>query len=147
VRVITTIAYRDGVMASDTLMIKGTTIFGHVVKIVRRESDGALCGGAGNLSWVQAFHRWFLDGEEGETPPMSEYDNGIIARKNDPEVEIFEESGLFRFEPNFTSIGCGKEFALAAMSLGADPETAVKTAMQFDPGTGGEVMVLRHDEA
>jgi hypothetical protein len=142
----TTIAYKQGTLAADTLMIKGNTIFGHVEKIVRRESDGALCGGAGNLGWVQAFHRWFLEGEEGDPPPLGEYDNGIIVRKDNPEVEIFEDAGAWCFTPNYTAIGSGKEFALAAMGLGTDAETAIKTAMQFDPGTGGEVMVLRHEQ-
>ena len=141
----TTIAYVRGAMAADTLMIKGTTIIGQCVKIVRREKDGALCGGAGNLAWVQAFHIWFLDGENTDLPPMTEYDNGIIVRDGDGEIEIFEDGGSFCFEPRYAAIGSGKDFALAAMSLGADAETAIKTAMGFDPGTGGEVTVLSHE--
>ncbi|TYO65499.1 hypothetical protein FXV83_16315 [Bradyrhizobium hipponense] len=142
----TTIAYKDGVLAGDTLMIKGSTITGHITKIVRRESDGALCGGSGNLNWLQAFHRWFLDGEkDDEMPEPSEYDNAIIARKDDPEVEIFEFGGSFVFEPNFTAIGSGKEYAFGAMSAGADAEEAIRIACLYDPGTGGEVQVVRHD--
>jgi hypothetical protein len=142
----TTIAYRDGVMAADTLMIKGETAFGYVLKIVRRPSDGALCGGAGNLGWVQAFHRRFLADEEGDPPPMTEYDNAIVVREQGNSVEIFEDGGAFEFETDFTAIGSGKDFALAAMHVGADAATAVRTAIHFEPGTGGEVTVLRHDE-
>jgi 20S proteasome alpha/beta subunit len=142
----TTIAYKDGKLAADTMMIKGTTILGHVTKIVRRE-DGALCGGSGNLGWVQAFHRWFLAADEDvEPPPLSEYDTGIIVRKGNPEIEIFENGSSFHFEPAYTAIGSGSEFALAVMSVGADAETAVRTAMMFDPGTGGIVEVVEHGE-
>ncbi|WP_316196603.1 hypothetical protein [Bradyrhizobium sp. SZCCHNS3053] len=142
----TTVAYKDGMMAADTLMIKGSTKFGHVTKIVKRD-DGALCGGSGNLNWVQAFHRWFLDGCVDAPPELSEYDNGLIARKGDPEVEVYEQGGSFRFKANWTAIGSGKEYAFGAMCAGASAEDAVLIACIYDPGTGGIPTVLTHDGA
>lgn len=143
-RVITTIAYRAGVIAADTQMIQGTSIIGHVTKIVRRD-DGALCGGAGDLAWVQAFHRWFLDGCDGDPPRFDDdCSKGLIIRRRKP-IEIFESCGAFEFRPAFVAIGSGKEFALGAMQVGASAKQAVKAAMAFDPGSGGTVMALSHD--
>jgi 20S proteasome alpha/beta subunit len=140
----TTIVYRQGVLAADTRMIQGTAIIGDFVKIVRRE-DGALCGGAGDAAVVQAFQRWFLDGEEGD-PPVEENTKALILRRRKP-IELFECSGAIEWRPPYVAIGSGKEFALGAMFRGATAVQAVKAAMHFDPGTGGEVMVLRHDKA
>lgn len=140
----TTIAYRQGVIAADTQMIQGTSIIGHITKIVRRD-DGALCGGAGDLAWVQAFHRWFLEGCEGEPPRFDDdCSKGLIIRRRKP-IEVFESIGAFEFKPEFVAIGSGKEFALGAMQVGASAKRAVKAAMAFDPGTGGAIMTLSHD--
>ncbi|WP_315768415.1 MULTISPECIES: hypothetical protein [unclassified Bradyrhizobium] len=142
----TTVAYKSGVMAADTLIIKGSTKFGHVTKIVRRD-DGALCGCSGNLNWAQAFHRWFLAGEIGDPPELSEYDTGLIARNGEPEVDVFEQGGSYRCKVNWTAIGSGKEYAFGAMCAGADAEQAVEIACIYDPASAGPRTVLRHDEA
>jgi 20S proteasome alpha/beta subunit len=141
----TTIAYRKGVLAADTRMIQGTAIIGKVAKIVRRD-DGALCGGAGDCAWVQAFHRWFMGGEEGDPPVIEENSKGLIIKRRKP-IEMFEPGGTVEWKPPYLAIGSGKEFALGAMWAGANAIEAVKAAMTFDPGTGGEVMVLTHDKA
>lgn len=140
----TTIAYRKGVLAADTRMIQGSAIIGNVTKIVRRD-DGALAGGAGDLAWVQAFHRWFMAGEEGDPPILEDGSKGLIVRRRKP-VEMFEPGGTVEWKPPYLAIGSGKEFALGAMFAGASAIEAIKAAMAFDPGTGGEVMVLTHDQ-
>ncbi|MGJ4953059.1 hypothetical protein [Bradyrhizobium sp. HKCCYLS20291] len=140
----TTIAYRNGMLAADTRMIQGTAIIGNVVKIVRRE-DGLLAGGAGDCAWVQAFHRWFLGHEEGDPPELDDNCKGIIVRP-DKTVEMFEPMGTIEFKPPFVAMGSGKEFALGAMWMGATAEQAVRAAMELDPGTGGNITVLTHGE-
>jgi 20S proteasome alpha/beta subunit len=139
----TTVTYKSGAMAADTRMVQASTIFGDVTKIVRRD-DGALCGGCGSIAWVQSFHRWFLDGQVGDPPKAGEYDRAMICGVGAP-VRVFEHAGKFEFYASFVAIGSGKEFALGAMSYGATAEDAVRVAMAFDPGTGGDVMVLTHD--
>jgi ATP-dependent protease HslVU (ClpYQ) peptidase subunit len=141
----TTIAYRAGVLAADTQMIQGTSVIGQTVKIVRRK-DGVLCGGAGDLAWVQGFQRWFLEGEEGDPPPLDDASKGLIIRPKKP-IEMFEEFGAIEWTSPFVAIGSGKEFALGAMYVGATAEQAVRAAMVLDPFTGGKVMKLRHAKA
>lgn len=138
----TTIVYRDGVLAADTRMIAGTAIIGSIAKIVRRD-DGALCGGAGHASVVQAFQRWFLDGEEGDPPVEDETKMFVISPKGN--VEMFEVDGTIEWRAPYFAMGSGKEFALGAMYAGASAEEAVKAAMKFDPYSGGKVMTLTHD--
>jgi ATP-dependent HslUV protease subunit HslV len=141
----TTIVYRGGVMAADTRMIQRTAIIGNITKIVRR-NDGALCGGAGDAAWVYAFHDWFLAGEHGDPPVVPDNSKGLVALKRKP-VELFEQTGAFKFKAPYVAIGSGMEFALGAMWAGASAQEAVKCAMQFDPATGGKLMVLTHDKA
>ena len=142
----TTVAYRHGIMAADTRMIQGSAIIGDFVKIVRRK-DGVLAGAAGDAGWAQAFHRWFLDGEKGDYPMLEENSKGVIVRGRRKQVEMLEQGGWIIFKPPFFAMGSGKEFALGAMAQGATAEQAVDVAMRFDPGSGGQIMVLRHDEA
>ena len=123
-------------------MIAGTSIIGNICKIVRRE-DGALCGGAGHASVVQAFQRWFLDGEEGD-PPVEEETKALVISPRG-KVEMFECDGTIEWRAPYVAIGSGKEFALGAMFMGADAVQAVKAAMKFDPYSGGKVMKLTHD--
>lgn len=140
----TTVAYRNGVIAGDTQVIGGNAVGAvTVTKIARRKKDGALCGASGYLSFVQAFHTWFIAGERGKFPTFHEGDRAFIAIKGKP-IEMFESVGSFEYEPKYLAIGSGMEFALGAMHAGATAEQAVAAAIAHDPGTGGEVMVLRH---
>jgi ATP-dependent protease HslVU (ClpYQ) peptidase subunit len=138
----TSIAYRNGIMAADTLMVQGGTIMGHLVKIVRRD-DGHLAGAAGDCSWAQAFHRWFLAGEEGDLPEQGDNAKGIIARP-DKTVQFSEPGGLISFKAPFAAIGCGRDVMLGAMWMGAPAIAAVQAAIALDPYCGGDITVLTH---
>jgi len=74
---------------------------------------------------------------------LEENSKGVIIRRRKP-IELYEQGGTIIFKPPFFAMGSGKEFALGAMGQGASAEQAVDVAMRFDPGTGGEIMVLRH---
>ncbi|WP_316200933.1 MULTISPECIES: hypothetical protein [unclassified Bradyrhizobium] len=127
----TTLAYRNGVLAADTRMIQGSAIIGNVIKIVRRD-DGCMAGGAGDCAWVQGFHRWFLDGEQGDHPTVDDHAKGMIVRP-DKTVEMYEQGGMLKFKPAFAAMGSGKEFALGAMWMGATAEKAVRACFELDP--------------
>ena len=47
------------------------------------------------------------------------------------------------FEGGFYAIGSGRDFALAAMRMGADAKKAVKIASEFDIHTGGRIRTMR----
>lgn len=62
----TTIAYRDGVMAADTLTTWGNSRDGYVSKIAKRGS--VLAAGSGSMAHVQRFLDWFRTGMKGDPP-------------------------------------------------------------------------------
>ena|SRR5687768_13962526 len=139
----TTITFREGIMAADSRMTLGGAVIGNVVKIVRRD-DGALCGGCGRLAWLQAFHEWFLNGEQDDLPDVDEDSMGLIARPKKP-LQAFEEAGTYEWKTPYFAMGSGRRFALGAMYAGASAQEAVKAAIKFDIYSGGKVISLSHD--
>lgn len=141
----TTIAYRDGVLAADSLTTRGGTIDGHVRKIDRRD-DGLLIAATGSLAYNSMFRAWALAGMAGDPPKSPNEDAGGgtgVLFWPDGRVEFYEAEGRFSLDAPYHAIGCGFQIALGAMFAGADAETAVRAAVAHDTCTGGEVIVLR----
>lgn len=143
----TTIAYRDGVMAGDRATRYGSVIGHETTKVVRR-ADGALCGTAGTTTIASSFRRWFLALEADPKPSLGddkEDIHAIIARPNGT-VEIHDRMGWGVVEGEFFAIGVGAEIALGAMAMGADAETAVKVAARFGVGLEAAIDSVRTSE-
>jgi hypothetical protein len=145
----TTIAYRAGICAADTLAQIGSTSLGSVTKIVRSAS-GDLAGAAGLASYAEAFRHWVTGGENGDPPQAREtdhvFDRGVIFRRSG-EIVVFEPEGRFSVAAPYYAFGSGKEIAIGAMFMGATAPQAIEAAIKHDDGTGGEITVLRHDAA
>jgi hypothetical protein len=143
---VTTIAYRDGVLAADTAMCLSGTMVGQMVKIVRRD-DGDMAGTSGNADFASKFQDWFMGGENGESPKPTEserhMDRGVIFRKAGP-IEVFEPGGMFKISADYYAFGSGMDYAIGAMFAGAEATVAVEAAIEHDPHSGGTVTVLRH---
>lgn len=142
----TTIAYRDGVLAADTALSYGSMLRG-ATKITRC-SDGVLAGAAGNAGYNTLFLQWAERGRHGEPPVAQRVDDGLdrgVLFYPDGVVEIYEANGVYRCRPPYYAFGSGKSEALGAMFAGADAEMAVRAAIEHDPGTGGDITVLRHE--
>lgn len=139
----TTIAYRDGVLAADTMVSRDGMVSGYTVKVERRGPIFAAY--AGNCAMGQAFLDWFRKGMKGDPPPMVDGDcscAGILIADD----AIIEWSGQPRpdwIKAPFAAWGSGAQFALGAMAFGATAESAVYAAMTLDHGTGGRVTALR----
>lgn len=140
----TTIAYRDGVMAADTLVTSNGKRDGQKIKIARNAA-GDLAGAAGNSAVCQQFLEWFSSGEKHEPPEFDEeLGNGLIVRA-DGTIELYMKHGVSKSTADFYSLGSGYQIALGAMSMGATAEIAVRKAMEFDTESGGNVTVLKHE--
>jgi len=142
----TTIAYKQGVLASDTGATMGGSRLGRVEKIVRA-ADGRLAAAAGNAAYAHAFRAWVLKGE-GE-PPSAKSDDPSVANRGiifHPcgRIQVFEDVGSFDVTAPYYAIGSGRPEALGAMHAGATAEQAVRAAMEHDEHTFGEVLVLTH---
>lgn len=143
----TTIAYRNGVLAADTRMCLGDNLLGTTVKIARN-ANGDLAGAAGDATYNFAFLKWFTGLESTPPPEAKQTDNnidrGVIFRKNGV-IEVYEPRGQFQVVAPYYAFGSGRPEALGAMYAGADAETAVRAASAHDAFTGGDVTILRHE--
>jgi ATP-dependent protease HslVU (ClpYQ) peptidase subunit len=138
----TTIAYRDGVLASDSLVTLGSTkVHGSYQKI--RRMGNHLVGTAGSMSACQDFVDWIKSNDEDLAPPKGEYNALIIDPKG--RVREIENGSMLPVPKNakFFAIGSGASYALAAMFAGASATEAVKIAAKIDTSTGLPVRSLK----
>lgn len=138
----TTIAYRDGVLAADSQATAGGKFEGSVVKIAKRgQCLAAVCGLAPQ---ARAFLDWFRAGMTGDCPYLGDKDDcawGFIYTPTN-RVLWFKPGGPEDFHSPIHSTGSGAEIALGAMHAGATPQEAVAIAAKIDIHTGGQIRVL-----
>lgn len=148
----TTIAYRDGILAADTGVTAGRSRLGNVAKIARRE-DGALAAVCGGAAFGFAFLTWFRDrslSPAAPPPELKEDKDSMDAAAifyPDGSIELFEPQGRFPVEAPYFARGSGRPEALGAMHHGASAEEAIRAAMAHDDSTWGDVMLLTHEVA
>lgn len=147
----TTIVYRDGVMASDTGAAFGGVFHPWARKMVRGRG-GDLYGGAGNAAEVTAFFAWVEGGCVGDIPVPRLLENDgssfiILIARPDPgsPVELYTANGTERYHAPCMAIGSGAEVAFGALYAGADAETAVRAAIAHSGGGFSEVKAIRFD--
>lgn len=132
----TTIAYKDGILAGDTLSTCNGLRDDYGTKIWR--VGRVLVGAAGSRGECLRFREWVAGGLVG-SPPLTET-NGIVV--SPASVVCWSEKGCWPVSAPFYAIGTGYELALGAMAHGASADEAVRIAAQFDTRTGGEVTAL-----
>ena len=143
----TVIAYRDGIMAADSLVTSanGNVREGTIMKIRRllRFNDYHLVGAAGDLSACVKFYRWF-EGDQHSVPGENFEAISVNCRTGkfwgwDDGLEPHE------FKAPFIATGFGGNLALAAMYAGASAEEAVRAAIKVNPSLGGPVRTMELD--
>lgn len=143
----TTIAYRQDVLAADTQITCGGTIDGWVQKAFRK---GALLYATSGCSGLAGdFVSWVAGGMNGDAPSLrGEKDeggaHGYLFPGGDRVVWRYNNVWATHHAP-FFAYGSGAEIALGAMLHGASAEDAVRAAAQRDTSTGGEITVLRRE--
>ncbi|MBS3974735.1 MAG: hypothetical protein KGZ89_07720 [Actinobacteria bacterium] len=156
----TTIATRNGVMVSDGQVSWGDRIDQTNLKKVRK-INGCLVGGAGRLSSVLQFFKWFEEWSDaqvvqGESPHVQVFIPENIDDEDFTGIVVFTDGVIFMYEggkrcyeivgAEYYAIGSGADFALSAMDAGASAEDAVKVAIKRDVFTGGELFIEHLDE-
>lgn len=139
----TTIAYRDGVLAADTLITAGGERAGYGVKI--RRLGPLLYGSAGSCCLGDRHEAWLRAGAKGEAPPLKDGDESasVYVFMPDDQVLWFHSTGMTPLRAPFWAAGSGESFARGAMEMGASAEQAVAVACKWDTGSGGPITVLR----
>jgi ATP-dependent HslUV protease subunit HslV len=139
----TTIVYRDGVIAADTMLSCGDSLKYGITKIARGP-DGRLGGGCGDAAFTTPWLRWLRgDIDQMPEPKFDDKggDTGFVVWP-DGKIEVFERGGSFMVEWPYFAIGSGSPEAMGALFVGASAEEAVRAAIQHDAHTGGAVQVL-----
>lgn len=141
----TVIAFRDGILASDSLVQTERGVqSGFARKIIRCRGD-VLAGASGAASSCSRFLEWaavnrikpFIpDEDDKELDGVLFYPDGRVA--------YYDSNGGPDFiEAPFHATGIGGEIAKGAMAHGATSEEAVRYAIELSGACGGEVLTLR----
>lgn len=136
----TTIAYRDGVMAADTqATVDGTK---HRAHKLGRLPCGGVMGGCGTASEVTRAIRWVQAGMKGKPPKIPQsllviaFGDGRVVTIEDKHWTMIDAMGP-------VALGSGHQAALVAMRhFNASAEDAVHAAASVDLYTSGPVESL-----
>lgn len=146
----TTIAYRDGVLASDTLGTANNVRECEFRKIAK--VNGWLVGIAGTLHVANSIMRWLkTNGGKLERPPESvvgEGDRGnvnaIFVNQKSGAVYLMDSCGEpYKVKVRFYALGSGAYHAVGAMEMGASATQAVRVASKWDMATGPKIQSIK----
>lgn len=137
----TTIVFKDGDLAADTLMTTGNLQSGFWNKIEKTD-DGRLIGCCGFLSQANELKMWLKNppGKRSTTFKSGDDCRGMEVLP-DGTVNQFNSGsvvGVAMAGP-FFAIGSGDQLAMGAMAAGATAEEAIAICIKLDTYTGGEV--------
>jgi 20S proteasome alpha/beta subunit len=137
----TTIAYRDGIMAADTRSCMGDWIGRENVQKIHRLPNGEVAGITGDLLKGFNFVKW-LQGSVDQRPDLGDTTR-VIVLHFDSSLTIYESIGEYNSSPDFSAWGSGMPPALAALYCGKTAAEAVGIAALIDPWTGGDLVVMK----
>lgn len=137
----TTIAYKDGVIAYDSRTTAGDLISNDNFN-KKYIVDGVVFIMSGATSDYKRFHSLYFGKEES----IADCDaSALVVDKGELFlVSVHDETGMWKqplFNDNPVAIGSGSNFALTAMDLGLSAKDAVKMAIKRDSKSGGKVRI------
>lgn len=143
-RVITTIVFKDGILAADGYGTSGGWIVSTLDKKIYRTVDGRLLAGIGGAANSRKLISWLLKPEAKRAELCPDYKEcGVVEVYPDGKIRIYEEGHFFPHPHKVLATGSGRSVAWGALEMGADAVTAVKIAIKYDCDSGGRVRWLR----
>lgn len=137
----TTLAYRSGILASDSLVTSGGARSGLTARKIRRVG-GALVAGCGFIGELERFISWVAAGMTGDDPLRGGETNALLIAPGQP-LLMFGSTGPWAVEADFVAMGSGEDFAFGAMAYGASAIEAIEVAIRFDVYSGGPIQTLK----
>lgn len=140
----TVIAYKDGVLASDSGVYANDVFRGRRPKVTKN-ADGSLCGGTGCTADCASFQEWCAAGRvDAKTSAGTDFTSLLI--EPDGAVKIYDRC-LYGVElhGHYFALGIGCDLALGAMAHGASAEEAVQIAIDLCDSCRGPVQAVRLD--
>lgn len=138
----TTIAYKDGVIAYDSQISRGDVIvYDDYDKCLIRDGVRFFCAGA-TADFPALIDAYFGVRPAGpvEVSAMVLDGDSLMLVAVDDKTGIWKTQ-IMRDQPY--AIGSGMSFAFAAMDMGASAVRAVEAAAKRDTGTGGTIRAFR----
>ena len=151
----TTIAFKDGIMAADSLATSDDFVASAQVQKLFRLPTGALLGVAGDSDTRDLVAFFSSLKKQDELPSRDTLANlrtdaaFLFARAKDKllcgVIQQINGTWCAALYPRhqYSATGSGRDFAMGAMGFGASAVSAVKVAIKFDPSSGGRVRMLR----
>jgi hypothetical protein len=146
----TTIAYRDGVMAADSGAWAGDAAHGWARKLAKGP-DGTLYGTAGNAAEATTFLDWVEGGCVGARPAaVREGEDGkdssfiVLAAPPTGRLILITARGEEKYDAPYYAVGGAAACAFGALFAGASAETAIEAAKEHGSSAFGRVQTIRH---
>lgn len=150
-----TITYRDGIMAADSRAYAGGPTPIGFKKKLRKLVDGSMIGISTTLPGLSELVMDYFDNCASDVPNI-DYPQPEIGEKKitillvtaDGEVYYADDSLNLSgpLDGEFWAIGSGEAYALGAMECGASAEEAIEIAKKFDVWSDGPVFRLVNAE-
>lgn len=146
----TTIAYKDGIVATDSYMTQGGQVYDNEC-VKRHIVDNCWFFFAGTITnkdlVIESYFNEFCLPEDVDA--CNSLDCLVWDRR--PEVNTVREFGfnpdgkiwLFETDGRPMAIGSGNQFAIGAMDMGASAKQAVKIAIERDCFSGGKIRTYK----
>jgi len=140
----TTGAYKNGVLAFDSLITCGNSRSGHIIKGIKTERHLAMA--AGDIEHIQDFLNWVKGGCKKRKLKASEdmndpsFEGFTVNRRG--VITVYGVNGVgVRVTPigGCFAVGSGGSYAMGAMLAGKSAMDAVRVAIRCDSGSGGAV--------
>ena len=147
----TTLAYRDGIMAADSGSWMGDASHGWADKLAKGP-DGTLYGVAGNAPEALGFLEWVRAGADPNTMPKAEAlpDDGnsfiVLAVSRGGPVRIIAARGVETYNAPYFAIGGGSATAFGALWAGASAADAIEATKEHGSSAHGRVLTISHED-
>ncbi|MER9652530.1 peptidase S14 [Mesorhizobium sp. M0152] len=140
----TTIVYRNGVMAADSRAYAGDKHPTGTKSKLRRLSDGSLLGVSASIPGLPDSFRRAVEKYGTDEDFQEAFDLKALLVKPDGTVWYFNTGCCFTgpLLGDFFSTGSGEAYAYGAMMMGADAVKAIEVAIECDAWTDGPVTRL-----
>lgn len=138
----TTIVYKDGILAGDSLMSADGELSHYSKKVFN--IDGYLLGIAGQACTIDFFRDWVRENCDPDVLNGLDHNYTIlVVPPKGTKIHLYSsvtgvlKDSLSKNKPY--CIGSGSSIALGALQMGATAEEAVKAAINIDLYSGGKV--------